>query len=150
VELERWRRAVAVKTFSDREDFLEDHFPGLPVVPGVLITEAMGQTGGWLLAESIARDERDERDERGWPLLTMIDRAKFRRLVRPGEELRMTATLSTRSKVDFEVRSEAHVDGDRVADARLLFHMFALPLRGEERARFDGWVRGVRREIQLG
>jgi 3-hydroxyacyl-[acyl-carrier-protein] dehydratase len=138
---------VAVKTFSEREDFLADHFPALPVVPGVLITEAMGQTGGWLLAESLAGEGRNER---GWPLLTMIDRAKFRRLVRPGEELRLTATLSTRSRDDFEVRSEAHVNGDRVADARLLFHIFDVPLTGEERARFDDWVRDVRREIQLG
>jgi 3-hydroxyacyl-[acyl-carrier-protein] dehydratase len=137
---------VAVKTFSEGEDFLADHFPALPVVPGVLITEAMGQTGGWLLAESLA----GEGQERGWPLLTMIDRAKFRRLVRPGEELRLTATLSTRSQDDFEVRAEAHVNDDRVADARLLFHTFAIPLTGEERARFDDWVRDVRREIELG
>src|SRR5206468_7311420 len=110
LELEPWKRAVATRTFSAEEEIFEDHFPGFPVVPGVLLTEAMGQTGGWLLSATLGFAR--------WPLLTLVERATFRRFVRPGEELRLEAAVKTRREEDFEVRAEARVNGERVADAR--------------------------------
>ena len=77
LELEPGRRAVATVRFDAAHDVFADHFPGMPIVPGVLVTEAMGQTGGWLLAATHGFES--------WPLLVMISNAKFRRLVRPDE-----------------------------------------------------------------
>ena len=79
VELEPGKRAVARKTFHPDDEVFADHFPGFPVVPGVLITEAMGQTAGWLLIATLGFAR--------FPLLTLIDSAKFRRLVVPGDEI---------------------------------------------------------------
>lgn len=135
VELEPGRRAVAVKRFSAHEDFLEDHFPGFPVVPGVLITEAMGQAAGWLLAAS--------HDFSRWPLLTMIERAKFRRLVAPEQELRLTVFLEPARGDDVVARAEASVEAERVAEARLVFHLFDPPLSAEARPRFRAWAESV-------
>ena len=132
--LEPGKRAVATKTFSPDETFFADHFPGFPVVPGVLLTEAMGQAGGWLLASEtgLAR----------WPLLSLIDRATFRRLVRPLEVLTLEATVRSRRGDDVEIRAEARVGEERVADARLLFHLFEPPaVRGEGPSAFDAWAR---------
>jgi 3-hydroxyacyl-[acyl-carrier-protein] dehydratase len=119
--------------FRPDDDYLEDHFPGFPVVPGVLLTEAMGQTGGWVILESL-RFAR-------FPLLTMVERAKFRRLVRPGEELTIEALVEQRGESDFFVRGEARVGDERAAEARLLFHAFELPPDASES--LTGWGRAT-------
>ena len=137
--VEPGKRALAWKTFSPDDDYLEDHFPGIPVVPGTLLTEAMGQAGGWLLAEVFGY--------RRWPLLTMVDKAKFRRLVRPGEELAIEATVLSMHDSDFAVKAEATAGGERAADARFLFHAFDFPLAPAERERFDAWMRTARAEL---
>ena len=124
-------RAVALKTFSDDEDFLEDHFPGFPVIPGTLLAEAMGQTGGWL----IARREGFRR----WPLLTMIDSVKLRRFVRPGEEIRLETVIRSTTADGYETRGEASVDGRRVAEGRFLFRAFGADLAAD-RGRFERWT----------
>lgn len=139
VELEPGKRAVAKRVFSEEEEIFQDHFPGFPVVPGVLLTEAMGQTGGWLLSATLGFTR--------WPLLTLVERASFRRFVRPGEELTLTASVKTRRDDDFEVRAEAHVGESRAADARLLFHAFSPELDEEAARRFDAWARGTFRRL---
>lgn len=127
-------RAVALKTFSPDEDFLEDHFPGFPVIPGALLAEAMGQTGGWLIAWNDGF--------RRWPLLTMIDGVKLRRFVRPGEEIRLTAALRSSTGDAFEVRGEAEVGGHRVAEGRFLFRAFPGDLAADP-DRFASWTRAT-------
>ena len=109
-------RAEARTIFSPDEEYLQDHFPGYPVVPGALLTEAMAQTGGWLIVHRL--------DFSAWPLLTMIENAKFRSIVRPGVELTLKASLEANSRNDFRVRATAEHDGRRVADARFFFHAF--------------------------
>jgi 3-hydroxyacyl-[acyl-carrier-protein] dehydratase len=131
VELEENRRAVAVKTFSPEEEFLKDHFPGMPLIPGALITEAMSQTAGWLIARSIDFDR--------WPLLNMIGNAKFRSFVRPGEEIQLIAEIESLELDVVSVRTEARVDGRRVAEARLFFHLF----RFEADQEMEGWLRST-------
>jgi 3-hydroxyacyl-[acyl-carrier-protein] dehydratase len=132
VAIEPGKRAVALKKFGRDEDVLADHFPGLPVVPGTLLTEAMGQTAGWLLAATV-RFSR-------WPLLTMVERAKFRRLVSPEQEITLEAELEPLRGDDYVARTTARVEGERVAEARLVFHGFALDL-GDRRGGFDLWCR---------
>jgi len=138
VTIEPGRRATAVKTFLPSEDFLADHFPGFPVVPGVLLTEAMGQTAGWLIAAGLPGS--------AWPLLSLVDRARFHRFVRPGEEVAIEATISGRRGDEYEARTEAAVSGHRVADARLLFHAYpvdGLDLSPGSRGLFESWANGV-------
>ena len=132
VEVVPGERAVALKTFSPDEDFLDDHFPGFPVIPGVLVAEAMGQTGGWLIAH--------REGFRRWPLLTMIDGVKLRHFVRPGEEIRLSATVRSEMGDSFEVRGEAEVAGRRVAEGRFLFRLFGAEL-SRDAGRFAAWAR---------
>lgn len=133
VEVEPGRRARAEKRFSAGEELFADHFPGLPVVPGVLLTEAMVQTGGWLLTVTLG-DGR-------WPLPTMVEQAKFRRLVQPGELIQIEAELRGSRGDDHEITARASVDGTRVADARVLFHAFSFSPPAVDTRRLETWAR---------
>jgi len=89
LELERKKRIVAIKNVTVNEPFFVGHFPGFPIMPGVLIVEAMAQTGGVLLLSEV--------DNHGDQLVvfTGIEKARFRRQVVPGDQLRLeVATLS--------------------------------------------------------
>lgn len=133
LELEPGTRAVATMRFDAAHDVFADHFPGMPIVPGVLLTEAMGQTGGWLLAATLGFES--------WPLLVMISNAKFRRLVRPDETLTLAASLRSGTTDTFEIETTAMVGEQRVADARLVFRTFAFALADAERDQFRAWAR---------
>lgn len=114
IELEPGKRAVATKTFLPSEDFFADHFPGFPIVPGVLLAEAMIQTGGWLILCTLSFSK--------WPFLSMIDKAKFRSFVRPGENLRIEAVLESATENNFQARASIQVEDRRVAEARIFYH----------------------------
>lgn len=87
------RRILAVKCVTANEPFFVGHFPGLPIFPGVLELEAMAQTGGILLKLFAG-------DPQGTPYFMSIDNAKFRRIVKPGDQLMIEVFLTTvRSKV---------------------------------------------------
>ncbi|MBK9376044.1 MAG: beta-hydroxyacyl-ACP dehydratase [Holophagales bacterium] len=139
LSVEPGRGATALKTFRPEDPVFADHFPGLPVVPGVLLTEAMGQTAGWALATRLGPDL--------FPLLMMVERAKFRRFVRPGEEIRLEADLEEARGSVWAARTRAWVGAERVAEARLVFH--AVP-RPSGSAAFDDWMSGILRETGLG
>lgn len=138
LSVEPGRGATALKTFPPEDPVFADHFPGLPVVPGVLLTEAMGQTAGWALATLLGPDR--------FPLLMMVERAKFRRLVRPGEEIRLEAELEETRGRTWAARTRASVGGERAAEARLVFH--AVP-RPPGFSGFEAWRSGVLRETGL-
>lgn len=126
LELEPGVRVVAERCFSPADEIFADHFPGLPIVPGALLTESMGQTAGWLIAATL--------DFGRWPLLTMIHAAKFRSRVAPGELVRIEATLRAARRNDFEVEATVGVANRRVASARLAFHTFGpdeMPVDGD-------------------
>jgi beta-hydroxyacyl-ACP dehydratase FabZ len=82
LEMERFKRIVGVKNVSINESFFQGHFPGKPILPGVLIIEAMAQTGGLLLLQEVA--ERENK----LLYFVAVDDARFRRPVVPGEQLR--------------------------------------------------------------
>jgi 3-hydroxyacyl-[acyl-carrier-protein] dehydratase len=109
--------ATGLKCVSLAEDYFVDHFPGIPVMPGALILESLAQLGG-TLCEATMR-------ERGHPcvnaLLTMIDKAKFRNPVRPGDRLELEARLLAASENAGQVQGLARVDGKVVAEAAITF-----------------------------
>ena len=113
VEMEPKRRIAAIKNFTINEEFFTGHFPGFPVVPGVLLVEAMAQAGGILLMH-------DDPDRAKKLLLFMsIERARFRRPVVPGDQLRMEVRLIKHHRPLWKMRAEARVDGELAAEAEL-------------------------------
>jgi len=117
VELEPGRRAVGVKNVTVNEPVFTGHYPGHPIFPGVLIIEAMAQVGGVALLPEGGDASSDGRV----PLLTGVDKVRFRRPVVPGDQLRIEVTaLKVRSALA-KVAAQAAVDGEHVAEAELMF-----------------------------
>jgi 3-hydroxyacyl-[acyl-carrier-protein] dehydratase len=83
IEMERMKRVVAIKNVTANEPFFSGHFPGFPIMPGVLMVEAIAQAAGALLLTEIP--DRDKR----LMVFTGIEKAKFRRPVKPGDQLRI-------------------------------------------------------------
>src|SRR6202044_81137 len=87
LELKRKERIVAIKNVTINEPFFNGHFPGLPIMPGVLIVEAIAQAGGALLLTEV-QDRSDK-----VMVFTGIDRGRFRKPVSPGDQLRLEVEL---------------------------------------------------------
>lgn len=120
LELEEGKRAVGVKNVSANEPYFQGHFPGNPVMPGVLILEAMAQVGAVAILSL-----PENRGKTGY--FAGIDRARFRQPVLPGDQLRLEVEiLKSRGSLG-KGRGEAKVDGRLVAEAELLFALRHAP-----------------------
>jgi beta-hydroxyacyl-ACP dehydratase FabZ len=117
-ELEAGKRVVGIKNVTSNEPFFEGHFPGNPIMPGVLIIEAMAQVGGVLACLTVYGALEHEYTE---PVFFMaIDKAKFRRPVVPGDQLRFEVVpIRTGSSV-WKMNGKAYVEGKIVAEAELV------------------------------
>lgn len=118
IELDLNKKVVGIKNVTVNESFFEGHFPGEPIMPGVLIIEAMAQVGGILARLSIPGVmERENPD----PIrFVAMDKVKFRRPVIPGDQIRFEIEpVRTGSKV-WKVAGKALVDGNLVAEATLV------------------------------
>jgi 3-hydroxyacyl-[acyl-carrier-protein] dehydratase len=113
IELEPLKRIVAIKNISINEQVFQGHFPGVPVFPGVMIIEAMAQTGAVLLFREIPN--REEK----LLYFTGIEEARFRRPVVPGDQLRLEATVIKFKMGYARLRAEAYVDGQLVTEATI-------------------------------
>jgi 3-hydroxyacyl-[acyl-carrier-protein] dehydratase len=114
VELEPGSRVVARKRVRPDEWYLSGHFPGRPIMPGVLIVEAMAQTG----AVAVLSEE----ENRGrLALFAGIDGVRFKRIVEPGDELELTCDLEKVRGPIGKGRAEARVDGELAARGMLTF-----------------------------
>ena len=113
VELEA-ERVVGIKNVTANEPFFQGHFTGFPVMPGVLIVEAMAQTAGVLVLNSIP--DRDKK----LVLLVAVENAKFRRPVVPGDQLRMEMAVLKRKSSVAKMAGKATVDGVVVAEAEVM------------------------------
>ena len=114
IELTQGVRIVGVKQVTINEHFFQGHFPGAPVMPGVLIVEAMAQVGAVYALQQI------EDRERKLVLFSGIDNARFRRPVVPGDTLTITVTpLRVGGRVQ-KMHGEAHVEGQHAAEADIM------------------------------
>lgn len=133
LELEPGRRIRGIKRVAVDEDYFRDHFPGFPVVPGVLLTEMMAQLAGKCLdAEDPAR---------GKSMLAAIESAKFRKWVNPGETVEISAEVRVSRPQYAKAACKVHVQGAEVASSDLMFTFvagaqFAPGYRDEVLARF--------------
>ena len=107
-------RIVGIKNITVNEPFFDGHFPDYPVMPGVLIVEAMAQVAGVLVLSQIP-DRKSK-----LVLLAGVDGAKFRKPVRPGDQLRIEMKLSKRKTSMAKMSGTASVDGVVVAEAEML------------------------------
>ena len=107
-------RIVGIKNVTANEPFFNGHFPDFPVMPGVLIVEAMAQTAGVLVLKSV--EDRNTK----LVLLVSIEYAKFRKQVVPGDQLRMELTMLKRKASVAKMRGLATVDGALVAEAEVM------------------------------
>jgi beta-hydroxyacyl-ACP dehydratase FabZ len=107
-------RIVGIKNVTANEPFFMGHFPDFPVMPGVLIVEAMAQVAGVLVLKSIP-DRKSK-----LVLLASIEEAKFRRPVRPGDQLRIEMKVTRRKASVAKMHGQAMVDGNVVAEAEVM------------------------------
>jgi 3-hydroxyacyl-[acyl-carrier-protein] dehydratase len=111
VEVERKKRIVALKNVTINEPFFQGHFPGFPIMPGALIVEAIAQAGGVLLMPEVPDRERK------LMVFTGIERAKFRRPVVPGDQLRLELTVMNWKPRVARMEGRATVDGKLACEA---------------------------------
>ena len=114
VELTQGVRIVGVKQVTINEHFFQGHFPGAPVMPGVLILEAMAQVGAVYALQQI--ENRDDK----LVLFSGIDNGRFRRPVVPGDTLRITVTPVRVGHRVQKMHGEAHVEGQLAAEADIM------------------------------
>jgi 3-hydroxyacyl-[acyl-carrier-protein] dehydratase len=127
VQFEPMKHAIGYKNLTANEEFFQGHFPGYPLMPGVLMIEALAQLGGAVI---LSPDDFHRRSA----VLAGIDKAKFRRPVIPGDRLDMEVTmLRARSSVGW-VATEAKVAGKTVCSAELMFSVSIVADYGHDAA----------------
>jgi 3-hydroxyacyl-[acyl-carrier-protein] dehydratase len=113
VEFDPSKRVVALKNVTMNEPFFQGHFPGYPIMPGVLVVEAMAQAGAIIMMEAIPNHEEK------LAVFSGIDKVKFRRQVGPGDQLRIEVNvLSFRTRAG-RMEGKAYVDGKLACEATL-------------------------------
>ena len=111
LELERMKRIVALKNVTITEPFFQGHFPGKPIMPGVLIVEAIAQAGGLLLLTEVPN--RDDM----LMVFTGIEKARFRRPVVPGDQLRIEVEVRAWRRTAARLEGKAYVEGKVAAES---------------------------------
>jgi UDP-3-O-[3-hydroxymyristoyl] N-acetylglucosamine deacetylase/3-hydroxyacyl-[acyl-carrier-protein] dehydratase len=118
IELEDNVRAVGIKNVSINEHFFQGHYPGTPIMPGVLIVEAMAQLAGVLLLKKLAHSDQVA-------VLLSMDKVKLRKAVHPGDQLRLEAEVVRSKARAAEVFTRAWVGDQLAAEAKIRFMLIA-------------------------
>ncbi|MGH9686758.1 MAG: 3-hydroxyacyl-ACP dehydratase FabZ [Candidatus Acidiferrales bacterium] len=116
-EMERWKRIVGIKNVTINESYFQGHFPGKPIMPGVLIIESMAQAGGLLLLQEVTDRENK------LLYFVAIDNARFRRPVVPGDQLRLEMNVLAWRNGFCKFQGRATVQGELAAEATLMCKM---------------------------
>lgn len=116
-EMEPKKRIVGIKNVTANESYFQGHFPGKPVMPGVLIIESMAQTGGVLLLNEVP--DRDKKVI----YFVAIDNARFRRPVLPGDQLRLELIVHSCRGTFCKLEGRASVNGELAAEATMMCKM---------------------------
>jgi beta-hydroxyacyl-ACP dehydratase FabZ len=117
LEYQEGERIVAIKNVTFNEPFFQGHFSGAPIMPGVLIIESMAQAGGFLVFKSLPNRESK------LVFLMGIEKARFRRPVRPGDQLRLEMVVVRIRARAGKLRGQAFVGDQRAAEAEILFSL---------------------------
>ena len=115
LEIEPGARILAFKIFRPEEEFFKGHFPGNPIVPGVIIIEALAQAGGILAYVT----DPEELKGKG-PALIGLENVKFRKFILPGMEIKLDVKVLKRRDRVWRMKGEAFVEGVKVAEAEIL------------------------------
>ncbi len=113
LEFEPAKRIIAIKNVTVNEPFFQGHFPSRPIMPGVIILEAMAQAGGILAFKSFP-------GMKGSVFFTGIDGARFRKPVTPGDQLRFDVAVVKHRREIWVFEAKAYVEDDVVAEARIM------------------------------
>ncbi|MGM0486552.1 MAG: 3-hydroxyacyl-ACP dehydratase FabZ family protein [Planctomycetota bacterium] len=133
-ELAEGEHIVAIKVLTLSEEYLHDHFPRFPVMPGVMILEAMYQASAWLIRKS-------EDFAHTMVVLREVRNAKFSAFVKPGRGLVIRATVTKQTETTTTLKAEATVEGEMIVTARLVLDRYTLEDRYPKRAATDDYMR---------
>jgi 3-hydroxyacyl-[acyl-carrier-protein] dehydratase len=122
IELEKGSRIVAHRTFEPQEEFFKGHFPGNPIVPGVIIVEALAQAGGVLVYYSFT--EELEADGLTGAYLAGLEKVRFRRVVKPGDLIKLDVSIQRKRSRLIRFKATAFVDDAKAAEAEIIVSLY--------------------------
>jgi 3-hydroxyacyl-[acyl-carrier-protein] dehydratase len=140
LNVEKNRNIAAIKNVSLSDDLFMDHFPGNPIYPGALILEALSQTGGALI--EISNDFKSK------AIVIMVENAKYRDYVRPGDQLVLKAEIVDNKETHFRVKAKAEVRNIIKVSADLVFTLVKMEDFSDARLRYlseilyEIWLKG--------
>jgi 3-hydroxyacyl-[acyl-carrier-protein] dehydratase len=143
IEWELGERAKAIKNISLSEDFFDDHFPRHPIMPGVLVIEALAQLSGLLLEATVERDHK----KKVKALLTLLEKVKFRNISKPGDTLLLNSEIVSLHEDSGKVKTIAKVDEKVIAETGMIFVWVSLEdpeLEKKRQQLLDFWLQGVK------
>jgi 3-hydroxyacyl-[acyl-carrier-protein] dehydratase len=134
IELKPDERITAVKCLTMGEEYLQDHFPRFPVMPGVLMLESMYQAGSWLVRKS-------ENFAHSMVTLKKASNVKYGNFVQPGQVLVLAAEMIKQDERHTTLKASGTVDGQSAVSARLVLERYNLGDEDEERLATDDYAR---------
>ena len=140
VELDKGQSITTVKNLSLAEEYLQDHFPGFAVMPGVLMVEACVQTGAWLMRAT-------EDFKYSTVLLKQARAVKFNSFVTPGKQLRVTLKTHKWGKDEVTFKATSSVEGESAVSCRLTLQQLNLRDRNDAMAESDELLFGKMKEL---
>jgi 3-hydroxyacyl-[acyl-carrier-protein] dehydratase len=140
VLLEPGSKIVTIKALSLSEEYLSDHFPRFPVMPGVLMLEAMTQAGAWLIRAT---------EDMAHSLITLKEahNVRFRNLVAPGQVLTVSAKIVQHDDMEIQLATEGRIDNSLIVSGRLRFDRFNLSDTRPDLAPTDQYIKRHLREM---
>ncbi len=138
-DLSEGKSISAIKVLTLAEEYLADHFPRFPVMPGVMMLEAMYQASAWLIRKT-------ENFQHTMVVLREARNVKFSNFVEPGQVLQVTATIMKHTDDTTMLKAEASVEGKTAVSARLVLERYNLADRYPSRAATDDFTRRELRE----